>query len=161
MTKLKHQIHLGDFDQVDYDLLAIHTTLEDYRLAYKINQNLGILLSKNNNEIPVEINKQLATFSRFTYEDDEAMMTWDLIQNKQEIEFPSSNIGNSLFQENSITTQVNLVTDLKKVDFVLKIEHDEQIELREIIYKLNKIDLISTVYEVNPNEIKSKNNLIF
>ncbi|MEB3801131.1 IPExxxVDY family protein [Flavobacterium columnare] len=161
MTKLKHQIHLGDFDQVDYDLLAIHTTLEDYRLAYKINQNLGILLSKNDNEIPVEINKQLATFSRFTYEDDEAMMTWDLIQNKQEIEFPSSNIGNSLFQENSITTQVNLVTDLKKVDFVLKIEHDEQIELREIIYKLNKIDLISTVYEVNPNEIKSKNNLIF
>ncbi|WP_258932470.1 IPExxxVDY family protein [Flavobacterium oreochromis] len=51
MTKLKHQIHLGDFDQVDYDLLAIHTTLEDYRLAYKINQNLGILLFKNENEI--------------------------------------------------------------------------------------------------------------
>ncbi|AMA48184.1 MULTISPECIES: IPExxxVDY family protein [Flavobacterium] len=161
MTKLKHQIHLGDFDQVDYDLLAIHTTLEDYRLAYKINQNLEILLSKNEDEIPVEINKQLATFSRFTYEDDEAMMTWDLIQNKQEIEFPPSDIVNSLFQENSITTQVNLVTDLKKVDFVLKIEHDEQIELKEIIYKLNKIDLISAVYEVNPNEIKSKNNLIF
>ncbi|MFK6999383.1 IPExxxVDY family protein [Flavobacterium oreochromis] len=161
MTKLKHQIHLGDFDQVDYDLLAIHTTLEDYRLAYKINQNLGILLFKNENEIPVEINKQLATFSRFTYEDDETMMTWDLIQNKQEIELPPSIIGNSLFQENSITTQVNLVTDLKKVDFVLKIEHDEQIELKEIIYKLNKIDLISAVYEVNPNEIKSKNNLIF
>ncbi|MCH4830097.1 hypothetical protein BWK60_02625 [Flavobacterium covae] len=161
MTKLKHQIHLGDFDQVDYDLLAIHTTLEDYRLAYKINQNLEILLSKNEDEIPVEINKQLATFSRFTYEDDEAMMTWDLIQNKQEIEFPPSDIINSLFQENSITTQVNLVTDLKKVDFVLKIEHDEQIELKEIIYKLNKIDLISAVYEVNPNEIKSKNNLIF
>ncbi|MFK7049601.1 MULTISPECIES: IPExxxVDY family protein [Flavobacterium] len=161
MTKLKHQIHLGDFDQVDYDLLAIHTSLEDYRLAYKINQNLGILLSKNENEIPVEINKQLATFSRFTYEDDEAMMIWDLIQNKQEIELPSSVIGNSLFQENSIITQVNLVTDLKKVDFVLKIEHDEQIEIKEIIYKLNKIDLISAVYEVNPNEIKSKNNLIF
>ncbi|MET3046678.1 IPExxxVDY family protein [Flavobacterium covae] len=161
MTKLKHQIYLGDFDQVDYDLLAIHTTLEDYRLAYKINQNLEILLSKNEDEIPVEINKQLATFSRFTYEDDEAMMTWDLIQNKQEIEFPPSDIVNSLFQENSITTQVNLVTDLKKVDFVLKIEHDEQIELKEIIYKLNKIDLISAVYEVNPNEIKSKNNLIF
>ncbi|WP_258932472.1 IPExxxVDY family protein [Flavobacterium oreochromis] len=89
------------------------------------------------------------------------MMTWDLIQNKQEIELPPSIIGNSLFQENSITTQVNLVTDLKKVDFVLKIEHDEQIELKEIIYKLNKIDLISAVYEVNPNEIKSKNNLIF
>ncbi|QYS88176.1 IPExxxVDY family protein [Flavobacterium davisii] len=161
MTKLKHQIHLGDFDQVDYDLLAIHTSLEDYRLAYKINQNLGILLSKNENEIPVEINKQLATFSRFTYEDDEAMMIWDLIQNKQEIELPSSVIGNSLFQENSIITRVNLVTDLKKVDFVLKIEHDEQIEIKEIIYKLNKIDLISAVYEVNPNEIKSKNNLIF
>lgn len=156
-----HKLYLGDFDQVDYDLIAIHTTLEDYRLAFKINQHLGILLSKNENEIPIEVNKQLASFSRFTFDDEEAMMTWDLIQNKQEIELPILVKNNSLFKETSTITQINLVTDLKKADFVLKIEHDEQIDTKDIISKLKKIDFITTVYEVDPNEIKSKNNLIF
>lgn len=156
-----HKLQLEEFDQVDYDLIAIHTTLEDYRLAFKINQHLGILLSKNENEITFEINRLPASFSRFTFEDEEAMMSWDLIQNKQEIELPINNQNSSLFEETSTIKQINLVTDLKKADFVLKIEHDEQIEIKDIINKLKKIDFITTVYEVDPNEIKSKNNLIF
>lgn len=156
-----HKLYLEDFDQVDYDLIAIHTTLEDYRLAFKINQNLGILLSKNENEIPIEINKMQASFSRFTFEDNEAMMNWDLIQNKQEIEIPITNQNSSLFSETSSVKQINLVTDFKKVDFVLKIEHDDQIDIKEVINNLKKIDFITTVYEIDPNEIKSKNNLIF
>lgn len=156
-----HKLSLGDFDQVDYDLIAIHTSLEDYRLAFKINQNLGILLSKNDQEVPFEINKQPVSFSRFTFDDEIAMMTWDLIQNKQEVELPDGDANNLFFGASTITMQVNLVTDLKKVDYVLKIEHDEQIDCKEIIYNLKKIDLITAVYEVDPNEIKSKNNLIF
>ncbi|WP_136667308.1 IPExxxVDY family protein [Flavobacterium sp. H122] len=156
-----HKLQLEEFDQVDYDLIAIHTTLEDYRIAFKINQHLGILLSKNENEITFEINKQPAFFSRFTFDDEEAMMTWDLIQNKQEIELPIITQNTSLFEETSTVKQINLVTDLKKADFVLKIEHDEQIDIKDIISKLKKIDFITTVYEVDPNEIKSKNNLIF
>jgi hypothetical protein len=41
-----HKLDLGDFDEVDYYLIAIHTSLEDYRLAYFINQ-LPINLSKS------------------------------------------------------------------------------------------------------------------
>ena len=47
------------------------------------------------------------------------------------------------------------------MDYFLKIEDDDQVKIKDIINKLNKIDSISTVYEVNANEIKSKNNLIF
>jgi hypothetical protein len=42
-----HKLDLGDFDEVDYYLIAIHTSLEDYRLAYFINQKLPINLSKS------------------------------------------------------------------------------------------------------------------
>ncbi|MCL9808238.1 IPExxxVDY family protein [Flavobacterium luminosum] len=156
-----HKLQLEDFDQVDYDLIAIHTTLEDYRLAFKINRELEILLSKNDEEIPIEIKKHKASFSRFTFEDEIAMMTWDLIQNKQEIELPVDSKTTSLFEDNLVTTQVNLINELKKVDYFLKIEHDGQIKTKEIITQIKKIDLISTVYEVDANEIKSKNNLIF
>lgn len=156
-----HKLQLEDFDQIDYDLIAIHTPLEDYRLAFKINQQLDILLSKNKEEIPVEVNKHIASFSRFTFDDENRMMCWHLIQNKQAIEFTIEQNNNSLFDEKSVSKQVNLITELKKVDFLLKIEHDEQINNKEIINKLKKIDSISTVYEVDINEIKSKNNLIF
>jgi hypothetical protein len=156
-----HKLYLEDFDQIDYDLIAIHTSLEDYRLAYKINQQLDILLSKNENEIPIELNKQKASFSRFTFEDEIAMMSWDLIQNKQEIELPIQNNTSSLFNDNMMVTQVNLINELKKVDYFLKIEHDQQINTKELISKINKIDSITTVYVVDVNDIKSKNNLIF
>jgi hypothetical protein len=112
-----HKLQLEDFDQVDYQLIAIHTTLEDYRLAFKINQSLSIMLSKNENEIPIEINKQKTSFSRYTFEDETGMMAWDLIQNKQEIELPVQNKSASLFEDSNVATQVNLVSDLKKVDF--------------------------------------------
>lgn len=156
-----HKLQLEDFDQIDYELIAIHTSLEDYRLAFKINQQLEILLSKNSEEIPIEVSKQNTSFSRFTFEDEEKMMTWDLIQNKQEIELPVQSKNASLFQDKMVATQVNLITELKKADYLLKIEHENQIKLKDIINKINKIEAISTVYEVDANEIKSKNNLIF
>ena len=43
-----HKLPLGDFDEIDYQLIAIHSSLEDYRLAYYINQNLPINLKKEN-----------------------------------------------------------------------------------------------------------------
>ena len=109
-----HKLQLEDFDQIDYELIAIHTSLEDYRLAFKINQQLEILLSKNSEEIPIEVSKQNTSFSRFTYDDEDKMMTWDLIQNKQEIELPVQSKNASLFQDKMVATQVNLITELKK-----------------------------------------------
>lgn len=156
-----HKLQLEDFDQIDYDLIAIYTTLEDYRLAFKINQQLDILLSKNTNEIPIEISKQNASFSRFTFEDEQKRMTWDLIQNKQEIMLPVPEKSATLFEDKMVATPVNLITELRKVDYLLKIEHENQIQIKDIISKLKKMDVISTVYEVDAKDIKSKNNLIF
>ncbi|WP_395046684.1 IPExxxVDY family protein [Flavobacterium sp.] len=156
-----HKLHLEDFDQVDYNLIAIHTVQEDYKLAFKLNQKLIISLSKNENEIPVEIQEKLTYFSRFTYDDEEKMVVWDLIQNKQKIDLPVQNLPANLFENKNFTRRVSLVSELKKVDFFLKIEHDSQYKIKDIISKINKIDSISAVYEINANEIKSKNNLIF
>lgn len=156
-----HKLQLEDFDQVDYHLVAIHTTLEDYRLAFKINQALTISLIKNDCEIPIEVNKKKASFSRFTFDDEEKMLLWDLIQNKQEIESSAQATPADLFDNKNFASQIALVSELKKVDYFLKIEHDDQVKIKDIINKLNTIDSISTVYEVNANEIKSKNNLIF
>jgi hypothetical protein len=47
------------------------------------------------------------------------------------------------------------------VDYFLKIESDDDLELAGIVKKLKSIKSLSTVYVVETETIKSKNNLIF
>ena len=156
-----HKLHLEDFDQIDYNLIAIYSSLEDYKLAFKLNLNLSILLRKNDNEIPIEVQEKVTYFSRFTFEDEEKMMVWDLIQNKQEIQLPVKTATINLFENKNVTQRVALVSELKKVDYFLKIEYNSNCKIAEIVANINKIDSVSAVYEINADKIKSKNNLIF
>lgn len=159
-----HKLHLDEFDEVDYELIAIHTSLEDFRLAFFINQQLPIILSRSNDEIGVKTKEGEAMFAKFAYNDATKDIQWSLIQNKNEIIVrKKSNEQNLFLDENvEIATKVYLLPELKKVDYFLKIENNcSTFEIDEIIQKLNKIDGIATVYEVIPDKIKSKNNLIF
>lgn len=158
-----HKLTLDDFEEADYQLIAIHTTIEDYRLAYFINQKLPILLYRNKKEIQTAFEQKKTAFSRFTFEDKEKDIWWNLIENKKELDVPQKNKVQNLFNENQeFTTTLYFLPEFKKVDFFFKIESEEQqINLSEIIFKLKNIDTVSTVYHVTKNQIKSKNNLIF
>jgi hypothetical protein len=159
-----HKLDLGDFDEIDYHLIAIHTSLEDYRLAYFINQKLSVNLSKSENEIQINIKEGETKFSRFYYYDAEKTISWNLIQNKNEVIQQKTDNGQNLFSNINVevSTKVYLLPEFKKVDYFLKIEDTEEtINLLEIQTLLNTIENISTVYSVEANKIKAKNNLIF
>jgi len=159
-----HKLDLGEFDEIDYQLIAIHTSLEDYRLAYFINQKLPINLGKNKNEIQINIKEGETKFSRFYYYDDEKTISWNLIQNKNEVIQQKNDKSQNLFSNINmeVSTKVYLLPEFKKVDYFLKIENmDDLMNVAEIQALLNTIDNISTAYTVETNKIKSKNNLIF
>ncbi|UFH36111.1 IPExxxVDY family protein [Flavobacterium acetivorans] len=159
-----HKLDLGEFDEIDYHLIAIHTSLEDYRLAYFINQNLPINLSKSKDEIQINIKEGETNFSRFYYYDSENAISWNLIQNKNEVSQQKKDADQNLFSDltQGIATKVYLLPEFKKADFFLKIENtDNTIEVSKVKIILNTIDSISTVYTVDTNQIRSKNNLIF
>ncbi|RYJ53087.1 IPExxxVDY family protein [Flavobacterium petrolei] len=159
-----HKLDLGEFDEIDYYLIAIHTSLEDYRLAFFINQKLPINLSKNENEIQINIKEGETNFSRFYYNDMESAITWNLIQNKNEVVQYKKGTTQNLFLDVTmeVATKVFLLPEFKKVDYFLKIENnDDAMDVSKIQLLLNTIDSISTVYIVDTNQIKSKNNLIF
>ncbi len=156
-----HKMNFEDFDTIDYSLIAIHTSLEDFRLAYKINQQLAISMRKNDDEITIQHKNQDINFARFTFVKKENMTVWDLIQNKQEIEEIAIVSTDNLFKNDAISSHVSLITELKKVDFFLKIEHYNQEDIVDIITKINKIEAVNTSYEIDVEAIKSKNNLIF
>ena len=123
-----HKLDLGEFDEIDYHLIAIHTSLEDYRLAYFINQKLPINLGKSKNEIQINIKEGETKFSRFYYHDVEKEITWNLIQNKSEIVQQKNDNSQGLFSNINIevSTKVYLLPELKKVDYFLKIENTDK-----------------------------------
>jgi hypothetical protein len=159
-----HRLDLDEFDEIDYYLLAIHTSLEDYRLAYFINKGLPINLSKSKNEIHAQTKDGEVNFSRFYYYDSENAISWNLIQNKNEIISVSKDDFQNLFsnEPSEVSTTIHLLPEFKKVDFFLKIENGEEvIDFAEIQQQLNLIESIAAIYAVDTNKIKSKNNLIF
>ncbi|NHM06024.1 IPExxxVDY family protein [Flavobacterium sp. CYK-4] len=158
------KLHLDEFDEVDYDLIAIHSSLEDFRLAYFINQQLPITLSRSKEEVGVVVKEGEAFFSKFQYDDIKNGVLWTLIQNQNDILIRQKNADNNLFIETGLEVlrKVHLISELKKVDYFLKIENNAQtFTLSKIISQLNKIERVTAAYIVIPENIKSKNNLIF
>ncbi len=156
------KLSLSDFDAIDYELIAIHTSLEDYRLAYFLNQKLPILLSKCNNCIEFKTINGLAFFSKFSYLTEDTEEEWTLIENKDELlEIKKQYVTDLFSQRNEkITTNVYFLPEMKKVNYFLKVENTF-LRMDEIVSILNKIPQISTAYCVDVENIKSKNNLIF
>ena len=151
------------YEKIDYQLIAIHSTLEDYRLAYYINQNLPINLQKGNCNIQISNKEGETQFTRFVFEDSKDI-SWDLVQNQNDVFVPSQKSNQGLFAEssNKFSTKIYLIPEFKKVDYFLKIENSEvNIDMSKITNCIKKIDRVSTVYAVEVEKIKSKNNLIF
>lgn len=158
-----HKLHLEEFDEIDYQLIAIHSSLEDYRLAYYINQNLPINLKNENCNIQISNKEGETQFTRFVFEDSKDIV-WNLVQNKNDVFVPSQNSNQGLFAEtnNKFSTKIYLIPEFKNVDYFLKIENGEvNIDVSKITNCIKKIDRVSTVYAVEVEKIKSKNNLIF
>lgn len=156
-----HKLHFDDFEEVEYDLIAIHTALEDYRLAYFLNQNLPVLFQKNKNEITISSKGGHSWFSRFSYEEEESETSWDLISNINEVIPSETTSANDLFGSlATVATKVWLLPEFRKVDYFLKIENGAM-PASDIAARIHGIDRVSAVYSVDPATIKSKHNLIF
>ena len=106
MANLK--LTLDDFESNDFELLAIHTNLKDFKLSFLINLKLNVLLAKNDNEITIKSSDGTGKFSRFSYDDLKQDITWELIKNQTNFNSNKNNVG--FFEEDSIVNTVNGVT---------------------------------------------------
>jgi hypothetical protein len=78
----------------------------------------------------------------------------------------SANVQSSggLFDNDASDKMIStyLLQEYKKVDYFLKIESEfETIPLRKILSEINEIKQVISVYEIEAENIKFKNNLIF
>lgn len=156
----RHKISIDDFDECDpFVLIAIHSALEDYRLAFMLNYNLNLKLKRNKEDLDYG----RAKYSMFEWEDTSQLITWTLVSNICKIEEGIKNNTSSLFSnESSILKTYNLIPEHKSSNYILKIMHQTDFfREQEIIDKLLSIQQIVTAYSVQTESLKSKTNLIF
>ena len=156
-----HKLLVDDFYNDTFSLLAIHCTIEDYRVAYLLNQYLQIKLKRNPQDL--DFKYVAASYPIYEWEDKSQQMTWSLVSNVCKKEEDSLISTGSLFDTQSkIVRTHNLIPEFKKVNYLLKVDNDGNfINEKTIIHKIQKISLIAAVYSIDVSQLKSKENLIF
>lgn len=157
-----HKLILDDdFDEALYTLIAIHCRLEDYRLAYLLNQHLGIALSRKASDIDYK-NGQVS-YSIYEWEDDKQLVTWSLVSNICKTEELQQSDYKSLFDnQEKITKTFQLLPEYKTVNYFLKIDSEFSFSKEKyILDSILKIPQIATAFSIDSSQLKSKDNLIF
>jgi len=148
-------------EPLHYHLLAIHSVLTDYRLAFFLNKHLNIELKRAFEDL--DISRQDGFYSFFQYEDEDNLLNWNLISNSSYTNVKNEIKESLLFKNTQVELKkFKLMNELSQVDFFLKIEyHTDHININQIIKSINQIPNIISVYSLNLNNIKNKENLNF
>ena len=148
-----HKINSSDLEE-DYVLIAIHCNSEPYKLAFEINLKLKTKLEKS--VLDISFKGDNSIFELYKHMSETYNTRLYLISNKSKNNTDLS--VQSLFDNLSISTF--LLPELKKADFLLKIEGGG-FKIESLLKKLNEISSVISSYMVSVDSDKSKYNLIF
>ncbi|MEO0525580.1 MAG: IPExxxVDY family protein [Bacteroidota bacterium] len=145
-----------DFYEDSFALIAVHSSMEDYAMAYTINLHLKCNLQRSRTDLDVS---RQTSFPIFEWKDLDNDAYWTLISNngkkKEEIN------ENGLFQDHSSYSMYYLIPEHKEVDYFLKIDQENISISDTIIDSILGIPRVIMAYTVETSTLKSKNNLIF
>tara|TARA_R100001369_G_scaffold34187_2_gene59249 strand:+ start:807 stop:1286 length:480 start_codon:yes stop_codon:yes gene_type:complete len=156
-----HKLLVDDFYDDSYKLIAIYCRLEDYRLAYLLNQNLDLNLERKPDDLDFKYLE--SSYSIFEWNNEAQYVTWNLVSNVCQKEAEGLFSTGTLFETNEkVLKTFNLISELNKVDYFIKISDEIQnVNENVILSRLQTIPQIITSYTVDPLKIKSKDYLIF
>ena len=128
---------------LDFVLIAVTTSLKDYRICYLINKCLNFNFSKANDlAVDIHPNAGPVYFSLYHY-------TWE---NSETDFFFIANKG----------TDGYLIPEMKSADYFLMIKnYIDDTDLERVISDLNRIPEIVAAVKIDPKKVKSRENLLF
>jgi hypothetical protein len=128
---------------LDFVLIAITSSLKDYRICYMVNKELNFNFIKSDDLYLDPLHGEApAYFSLYKYSWESSETEFYFISNKG--------------------SEGYLIPEMNKTDYLLMIKNyiDED-ELDDIILRLNRISEIVAAVKVDPKKIKSRENLLF
>ena len=154
-----HKLNLNQFPE-NYHLIAIHSDLDEFRLAFFLNKKLNIRLKRKNNDI--YFSEQDANYSSYEFLDDTKYLKWIFFSNKSLVSEKSPDEDLSLFgQGNTSLNEMNLLSQQKSVDYFLIIENiANKTYIDKVLKKISEISGVITAF-MSENKLENKENLIF
>jgi hypothetical protein len=128
----------------DFELLGIHSSVRGYKLAWEINQALGIQLTKQPDLVVGFKNNEEKSFSFYAYETQ--LNRLKLFKNK-----PSEQESGKYF----------LIPEFPHYDFIILAAMEEQYAHQHLIHRIRTITAIQLVASIPLEGLKSKSNFIF
>ena len=144
-----------DFCEENYVLIALHCGLEDYALAYVLNMALKINLKRSKTDLDIS-NK--TSFPIYEWKDKLNERNWTLIVNTSVKEEYLE--VHDLFSDETSSTVYHVLPEYKDVDYLLKIEQEEDEVDSGMLDSILEIPKIITAYQIETDKLKSKQNLI-
>ena len=154
-----HKLNLNQFSE-NYYLIAIHSDLDEFRLAFFLNDKLSIGLIRKNNDIILHENK--SNYSIYEYLDEAMFLKWIFFSNKSLVAEKTSNneLLNLFSQENIVQNKINLINQPKGVDYFLVIENvKNKIYVEKVLKKISEIRGVITAF-ISDKKLENKENLI-
>ncbi|MCB0428503.1 MAG: IPExxxVDY family protein [Flavobacteriales bacterium] len=129
-------------DDFDFLLAGISSPLKDYRLCWAVNRELNLTLERTEDlEIFPSARSEGNSFSFYTFDDPEDHVTYHIVCNRN--------------------AKGMLVPEAKQADYFLMVKgHMPEKRFREIIGKLKQIANVQMAFQLDPNELKSAQNLL-
>lgn len=138
----KRTLYLEPEFDYDFELLSIVSPIRDYRLCWYINKALKIDFARQD-EIQIRYPKKskYGYFDLYFYDDELNWLQYYFINNRS--------LGE------------HLIPEMKQVDHFLMVKGgNAEMEMPGIIERLKKIDHIQAMLQVDPSQLRSKQNLI-
>jgi len=154
-----HKLNLNQFSD-NYHVIAIHSDLEEFRLAFFLNQKLDINLKRKRKDISlIEIK---ANYSVFEYLNEAMYLNWIFFSNKSLMSNKITNEESGLFsQESFFQNEVSLIKNPKGVDYFLIIENvKNKTYVKKVLKKISEITGVITSF-ISEKKLENKENLIF
>ena len=158
-----HKLVLDEVFEKPFRLLAIHSSVEEYKLAFLLNKHLGLRLVRSRKDVDFQVGTLQVLFALYSFEDLQKYRNYHLVSNIANGEQVANAVANSLFGEEQVSFhKIHLLPEYKKVDFFLKIEEESiPVSEEQLLKQIKEIPQVSTAYFIDFHQIKSKENLIF
>ena len=138
-----------------FDIIALHSNMECYALAYHINKVAHVLLQRSKKDLEIGT----TSYPMYEYNDDVNDEDWYLVNNV--VQHEESDKSQGLFS-NSTTIKLNyLLEERKEINYLLKIYPEDSIDVEQTINAIRTIPKVSMAYQLQAKNLKSKRNLIF
>ena len=150
-----HHLNYKEENSEDH-LLAIHSNIEAFQIAYFLNKYTNSTFKRGED---IDLNSKEACFYLFKWENPLIDIKTILFSNKYKYHLKQIKLNNNLLFDLPLRNEVYLFSEFKHIDFFIKSNHLETIQL--LIKALNSWKALTIVYKVPSKKLKSRMNLIF